>query len=117
MEESLVCEEFCAHEHILAHFADKRLKEETALSLTELFKTLSEPTRVKILYYLLQEPLCVCDLSVLVGASQSAISNQLRILRNSKIVSGQKDGKQVIYSIRDEGISELLDLGLDCLTV
>ena len=78
----------------------------------ELFKALGDATRVKILYYLLQTELCVCDLTVLVGASQSAVSHQLRILRNLHIVYGKKEGKQVIYSICNDHVRSLLEEAL-----
>ena len=86
----------------------KKIDEEKSQRTAELFKVLGDNTRVKILYYLLQEELCVCDLTVLVGSSQSAVSHQLRVLRNLRIVQGRKEGKQVFYSICNEHVRQLL---------
>ncbi len=74
-----------------------------------LFKALADPTRLRIVQALLLEELCVCDISALVDVSISAISHQLRILRNMRIVKYRKQGKQVYYSLDDEHISELLE--------
>ncbi|MBQ2777079.1 MAG: winged helix-turn-helix transcriptional regulator, partial [Peptococcaceae bacterium] len=81
MEEQWQCEEFCVHDQILAEMQPKHISELQSRQTAELFKALGDETRVKILYYLLQTELCVCDLTVLVGASQSAVSHQLRVLR------------------------------------
>ncbi|MGM9526603.1 MAG: ArsR/SmtB family transcription factor [Peptococcaceae bacterium] len=108
MEEQWQCDEFCVHNHILEKMQQKKIDEEKSQRTAELFKVLGDNTRVKILYYLLQEELCVCDLTVLVGSSQSAVSHQLRVLRNLRIVQGRKEGKQVFYSICNEHVRQLL---------
>lgn len=108
MEEHWQCEEFCVHDHVLDEIRPNRISEEKSQQTAELFKVLGDSTRVKILYYLLQSELCVCDLTILVGASQSAVSHQLRVLRNLRIVHGRKDGKQVIYSICNDHVRRLL---------
>lgn len=112
MEEHWQCDEFCVHENILAEIQPERISEEKSRQTAELFKVLGDATRVKILYYLLKSELCVCDLTVLVGASQSAVSHQLRVLRNLRIVYGRKEGKQVIYSICDDHVRRLLEEAL-----
>ena len=109
MEEQWQCEEFCVHDQILAEMQPKHISELQSRQTAELFKALGDETRVKILYYLLQTELCVCDLTVLVGASQSAVSHQLRVLRNLHIVYGRKEGKQVIYSICNDHVRRLLE--------
>ena len=100
-KEQLTCEEYCIHPSIIEDFDGAHISDEHSQDLATLFKALSDSTRIKILYYLTQKPLCVCDLGILVGISQSAISHQLRVLRNLKIVNGRKEGKQVIYSINN----------------
>ena len=80
--------------------------------LAETFKALGEPTRVKILFALSQEELCVCDLANLLGLTKSAVSHQLRILRSMKLVKYRKDGKMVYYSLDDDHIKNLFDEGL-----
>ena len=108
MEEQWQCDEFCVHSSVLEAIQDKKIDEEQSQRTAELFKVLGDNTRVKILYYLLQNELCVCDLTVLVGSTQSAVSHQLRVLRNLRIVQGRKEGKQVFYSICNEHVRCLL---------
>ncbi len=107
-EEQWQCDEFCVHSNVLEALQSKKPDEAKLERTAELFKVLGDGTRVKILYYLLQEELCVCDLTVLVGSTQSAVSHQLRVLRNLRIVQGRKDGKQVFYSICSEHARQLL---------
>ncbi len=91
----------------------KRLKPERTLQmLAETFRVLGDTTRVKIISALSLEELCVCDLANLLGMSKSAISHQLRVLRNMRIVRYRKDGKVVYYSLDDEHIENLFD---ECL--
>jgi DNA-binding transcriptional ArsR family regulator len=86
--------------------------EATAL-LAETFKALGDPTRVKIAFALSREELCVCDLANLLGASQSAVSHSLRTLRQMKLVKYRREGKIAYYSLDDDHIRQLLDLGFD----
>jgi ArsR family transcriptional regulator len=80
--------------------------------LAETFKTLSDPTRVKILYALSLKELCVCDIANLLGKTSSAVSHQLRLLRSQKLVKFRKQGKIAYYSLDDEHIHHLLKEGL-----
>jgi DNA-binding transcriptional ArsR family regulator len=80
--------------------------------LAGIFKTLSDPTRIKILYGLSKTELCVCDLARLLGKSDSAVSHQLRVLRNQKLVKFRKEGKIAYYSLDDDHIHQLLHDGL-----
>ncbi len=82
--------------------------ERIVAALAETFKVLGDPTRLRIILALSVDELCVCDLSELIGLSQSAISHQLRILRNLKLVKYQKRGKMVYYSLDDEHIQNLI---------
>jgi len=91
----------------------KRLKsEKTIQSLAETFRVLGDPTRVKIIFALSQQELCVCDLANLLGATRSAVSHQLRILRGMRLVKYRKDGRMVYYSLDDAHIKNLFDEGL-----
>ena len=112
MEEPWQCEEICVHNQARDLLQNTPIPEEKSQQTAELFKVLGDNTRVKILYYLLQAELCVCDLTVLVGSTQSAVSHQLRVLRNLRIVQGRKDGKQVFYSICSEHVRLLLQEAL-----
>ena len=84
----------------------------TLFRLAATFKVLGDPTRTKIISALLQEELCVCDLASLIGLSHSAISHQLRVLRNMNLVKYRKDGRIAYYSLDDEHISAILKAGL-----
>lgn len=82
-----------------------------ATTLAETFKILGDPTRIKITFALSREELCVCDIANLLGVSQSAVSHSLRTLRQMKLVKFRKEGKIAYYSLDDEHISNLLDIG------
>jgi DNA-binding transcriptional ArsR family regulator len=85
----------------------------TASDLADLFKALGDPTRVRIIHALLQSELCVHDLTVVLGMGQSAVSHQLRILRNMRIVKRRKEGKTVYYSLDDDHVAQIFGLTLD----
>ena len=89
------------------------LDEEFCQKITRIFKVLSDPTRVKILNELSGEELCVQDLSSLLDMSQSAVSHQLRILRDANIVKYDKRGRKVFYSLADEHVEKLLKMGIE----
>ena len=78
------------------------------LDLSETFKTLGDPTRLRIVLALAKEEFCVCDLSILINLSVSAISHQLRLLRNMKLVKFRKEGKMVYYSLDDSHIENII---------
>lgn len=82
-------------------------------SMTEIFKALSDPTRVKILYALSQRELCVCDIANLLGKTSSTVSHQLRVLRHMKLVKFRKEGKIAYYSLDDQHIHHLIQEGLE----
>jgi DNA-binding transcriptional ArsR family regulator len=84
---------------------------EAVAALAETFKILGDPTRIKIAFALSREELCVCDIANLLGVSQSAVSHSLRTLRQMKLVKFRKEGKIAYYSLDDEHIKSLLDVG------
>ncbi len=84
--------------------------------LSEFFKVFGDKTRIKILYSLLTSELCVHDLSVLLELSQTAVSHQLRILRQTRLVKNRKEGKNVYYSLDDSHIVEIFKAGLEHIT-
>lgn len=86
--------------------------ERTIAELAEIFKVLSESTRVRILQALSEEELCVCDIAAVVETTSSAISHQLRILRSARLVKSRKDGKMVYYSLDDEHVRNLFEEGI-----
>lgn len=85
--------------------------DEAVGALAETFKILGDPTRVRIAFALAREELCVCDISNLLGVTQSAVSHSLRTLRQMKLVRFRKEGKIAYYTLDDEHISQLLDEG------
>jgi len=84
----------------------------TINNLAEQFKCLSDYTRLKIILALTKKELCVCDISSLIGVSVSAISHQLRLLKNSKLVKFRKDKKMVYYSLDDQHINKIINEAL-----
>lgn len=91
------------------------ISDEQAYDLAELFKALGDPTRIKIISALIDRELCVHDLTVLLGMGQSAVSHQLRYLRNMRIVKRRKEGKTVYYSLDDHHIEQIFLQTLDHL--
>ena len=81
--------------------------------LTEIFKLLGDPTRLKILLALKEEELCVCDLAVLLGVSRSAVSHQLRLLKTTRLVKLRREGKIAYYTLDDTHISELIEVAME----
>jgi DNA-binding transcriptional ArsR family regulator len=86
--------------------------ERTVQMLAETFRVLGDTTRVKIIFALSQQELCVCDLANLLEVTKSTVSHQLRVLRNMRLVKYRKDGKMVYYSLDDDHIKNLFDEGL-----
>ncbi|MGI6553816.1 MAG: ArsR/SmtB family transcription factor [Bacillota bacterium] len=103
----------CIDEEAVAHAKKHQLTDQEVVKLAETFKVLGDPTRIKIIQSLRQGELCVCDLSQVLEMSQSAISHQLRVLRNLRLVKFRKEGKVVYYSLDDDHITQLFDQGLD----
>ncbi len=86
-------------------------KDEIIYDLAEFFKVFADSTRMKIIYALMEKELCVCDIAEIVGTTQSAISHQLRLLKQSKLVKFRKEGKEVFYSLDDDHIEEIVKKG------
>ena len=89
------------------------LEEDTIIDIAELFKVFADSTRMKVIYALLEDELCVCDIANIVGTTQSAISHQLRILKQAKLVKFRKEGKVVFYSLDDDHIHEIVKKGCE----
>jgi DNA-binding transcriptional ArsR family regulator len=90
--------------------------DEVIIRLAEIFKVLGDPTRTKIIFALSGEELCVCDIAHLLDMSDSAISHQLRVLRNLRLVKYRRQGKMAFYSLDDQHINQLLEHGLEHVT-
>ena len=86
--------------------------EELLYDLADLFKVFGDTTRIKMLYALMGQELCVADLAELIAATQSAVSHQLRTLKQARLVKFQRDGKNVIYSLSDDHVYTMLAQGM-----
>lgn len=106
------CEIFSVDEDRVRRAQDAMLPEEQIAEVAETFKILAHPTRIKILRALASEELCVCDLAQVLGMSVSAVSHQLRSMRQQKLVRYRMEGKLAYYSLRDRFVLALLDDGL-----
>lgn len=92
--------------------AKKYMPESNVLaSMADFFKVFGDPTRIKILTALTETELCVCDIAFILGMTQSAISHQLRVLKQAKLVKSRKEGKVVYYMLDDEHVKQIIDLG------
>lgn len=100
------------HEDVVNKVREHMADDEDLMDLAELFKTFGDSTRVKILYALFKAEMCVCDIAVLLGMTKSAISHQLRILKQMKLVKYRRDGKIVYYSLDDEHVKTIFAQGL-----
>lgn len=105
------CEEQCIHSEVVESVRTQMLGTVPSEELAQLFKVLGDNTRIRILDALYLSELCVCDITALLGMNQSAVSHQLRVLRDARIVKFRKQGKNVLYSLNDEHISGLVRMG------
>lgn len=110
------CDIQCIHEESVQAVREKMINDEIFYELADLFKTLGDSTRIKMLFALMQRELCVCDLAVVIGASDSAVSHQLRVLRSQKLVKFRREGKILYYSLADDHIRSLFAQGLEHVT-
>ncbi len=105
------CGETQVHEDLL-ELVNKTMPEETKLyDLAELFKVFGDSTRIRILYVLFEAEVCVCDLAEALHMTQSAISHQLRILKQNKLVKSRREGKSIFYSLADSHVRTIIDQG------
>ncbi|HBR04073.1 MAG TPA: transcriptional regulator [Ruminiclostridium sp.] len=100
------------HEDVVNQVKDKMPEEETLYDLAELFKVFGDSTRIKILWALDEAEMCVCDIAALLNMTQSAISHQLRVLKQAQLVKNRKEGKVVYYSLDDDHVKQIFDQGL-----
>lgn len=106
------CDCSTIHEDVVNEVREHMVEDEVFLDLADLFKTFGDSTRVKILYALFKAEMCVCDIAVLLGMTKSAISHQLRVLKQTKLVKYRRDGKIVYYSLDDEHVKTIFAQGL-----
>jgi len=107
-----ICQTSCVNQLRVERVFAELPKEKLLQGATEIFKMLADPNRLRLLHALSQEELCVCDLAALVDVSDSAVSHQLRLLRNARLVKYRREGKMVYYQLDDEHVESLLQEGL-----
>ena len=107
------CEEFIIHEDTVRDAQGSLIDGLSATYLAEVFQALADPTRLRLISAMLEHELCVCDLAAVLGMTQSAVSHQLRLLRNLRIVKYRKEGRIVYYSLDDEHVRDLFERGLE----
>lgn len=112
-EEAEKCDFICVHEDIVKKVNEKMPQEEKLFDLAEFFKIFGDTTRIRILYVLMCSEMCVCDLAQILDMTQSAISHQLRILKQMDLVKNRREGKSVFYSLADGHIKTILSQGLE----
>ena len=112
MEEE-ICENTVIHEDTVKNVKEKMPEDGLIYDIAELFKVFADSTRMKIIYALMEEELCVCDIANIVQTTQSAISHQLRVLKQAKLVKFKKVGKTVYYSLDDDHVRTILSMGME----
>lgn len=106
-----ICGEYEAHHEIIDRISLP--DDEHFFSLAEFFSVMGDSTRIKILYLLFEGEMCVCDISEKLSMSMSAISHQLRVLKNARLVKYRKVGKSVLYSLDDEHVKTIINMGVE----
>lgn len=107
------CDVVCVHQELIEKVKSKMPKEEKLYDLAELFKVFGDSTRIRILFVLFESEVCVCDLAEALDMTQSAVSHQLRILKQLKLVASRREGKSVFYSLADGHVRTIIDQGLE----
>lgn len=115
MKQSFSCDCEVIHEDIVNDVLSKMETKEEYLQLAALFKIFGDGTRVQILHALEQNEMCVCDLAVLLGLTKSAVSHQLKALRMANLVKFRREAQIVYYSLADEHVKEIIDMGFEHL--
>ena len=105
------CESIEIHEDLLKIVNETMPDENELYDLAELFKVFGDSTRIRILYVLFEAEVCVCDLAQALNMTQSAISHQLRILKQNKLVKNRREGKSIFYSLADDHVRTIVDQG------
>lgn len=112
-QEATEREFLAAREDVVRRVLEQQPDDEILYDLAELFKVFGDSTRIKILYSLFETELCVYDIARLLNLSQSSVSHQLRILKNSKLVKFRREGKSIFYSLDDDHVREIISMGME----
>lgn len=107
------CDFYQVHEDVVKSVTAKMPDEDELYDLAEIFKVFGDSTRIKILYVLFESEMCVCDIAQLLNMNQSAISHQLKILKQNRLVRSRREGKAVFYSLADGHVRTIINQGLE----
>ncbi len=105
------CDQVFVHEDLVKKVNEGMPEEEELYDLAELFKVFGDSTRIRILFVLFEAEVCVCDLAEVLHMTQSAVSHQLKILKQAKLVSARREGKSVFYSLADDHVRTIIAQG------
>ncbi len=109
----IFCDCEVIHEDLVNEVRAKMPEDGNLYELADLFKIFADSTRIKMLWALEESEMCVCDLAVLLGMTKSAISHQLRTLKQTNLVKFRKEGKNVYYSLKDDHVKKILEMGME----
>lgn len=112
-EELECCETTEIHEDLLKIVNDTMPDENELYDLAELFKVFGDSTRIRILFVLFEAEVCVCDLAEALHMTQSAVSHQLKILKQNKLVKSRREGKSIFYSLADDHVKTIIAQGME----
>ena len=109
--ETCDCKE--VHREILERVSKEMPREEELYDLAELFKVFGDSTRIKILFVLFESEMCVCDIAEALSMTQSAVSHQLKVLKQAKLIKNRREGKSIFYSLADEHVRTIIAMGIE----
>ena len=109
------CDTVVVHDDVICKIQQSMPEESVLKDLADFYKVFGDPTRVRILYVLLQQEVCVCDLAAILGMTQSAISHQLKILKDAKLVGNRREGKTIYYFLLDDHVRTIIAQGFEHL--
>ncbi len=112
-QDAPMCEHKCIHPDFVSEVKHHMADESKLFELAELYKVFGDSTRIKILYCLFEEEMCVCDIAEVLSMTTSAISHQLRLLKQAKLVRFRRDGKTVYYSLDDDHVRTIIGIGME----
>jgi len=110
-----VCQDQHVHPDRLQQVRQLLPDDDRLYDLSEVFRVFGDSTRIRILYALFESELCVCDIAQLLGLTQSAVSHQLRILKDAKLVRFRREGKSIFYALDDDHVRSILAMGMEHL--
>ena len=115
-QETFQCDYICVHDEVVQAVKQSMPDEDTLFDLSDLFKLFGDSTRIKILYCLFSNEMCVCDIATLLQMTQSAISHQLAVLKRSKLIASRREGKTVFYALADDQVRAIINQGIEHVT-